>query len=104
MSEEVAEPLPREFEAWQVTLRWSPGRRRRWGLRGRWEVKDTFVAGWVALTVPFIVTHVSSLWRKVQVRFVGAGFPMTLQVKDAEVLEDEMREGSTRWTSGSCCS
>ena len=73
-------------------------------MRGRWEAEDTFVAGWVAVTVPFIVTHFSSLWHKVQVRFVGAGFAMTLQVKDAEVLEDEMTEGTIRWRSGFCCS
>ena len=99
----MAELLPRELEARQVTLRWLPGRLCRKRLRGSWEVKDTLEAGWVGFTLAGSVTHFSSIWHKVQVTF-GAGFPITLHVKDAEVLEEDITEGTTRCTSGACCS
>ena len=99
----MAELLPRVFEARQVTLRWLPGRRWRKALRGSWEVNDTLVAGWVGFTLAQSVMHFSSLWHKVQLTS-GAGLPITLHVKDAEVLEEEMTEGTTRCTSGARCS
>ena len=67
-------------------------------------MKDRLVAGWVAVTLSTTLMHFSPLWHKVQVRLVGAGFAKTVHVKDAEVLEDEMTEGTTRRTSGAPCS